>query len=560
VAATLRALHRATLSLYADLSPEGVLERIVRAAQELANARYAALGVPAADGGLEKFIHLGLTPAQAAAIPHQPLGKGLLGEMLRLGRSIRIPEIVDHPQSVGFPPGHPPMHSFLGVPIAAYGRPLGQIYLADKLNAPVFSEQDQRLIEMLAAHAAAAIENSRLHHQVVTSEEQLGRRSEELELMNSMATAVRSPTEEDGLLRPTLTRAMDLFGAHSGEVFLKDEGQGDFRRAVYEGEGVWEAERFRPGQGFAGKVALSGKPSWTSDLQQEAGHLRQAATGSGYRSLVCIPLAAHEEVLGVLCLAFKGVRPLDEREMGLLQAMGAGVGVALDNARLSRQARRLAILEERDRIGMDLHDGIIQSLYAVGLNLDYAQLQAQEEPDQIRPRLSHAIEGLNAVIRDIRSYILDLRPSQASLEDMPLALERLVGEFKANTRVMADLQVDPQVAGSLLVPYRNAFFHIAQEALANVAKHSGASRAWVSLRRTEDDVMLQVIDNGRGFDPEQAPDRLGHGLSNMRDRAQRIGGQLQIASHPGDGTTLTVRVPLPIVPGGDHHGPGSVGG
>jgi signal transduction histidine kinase len=239
----------------------------------------------------------------------------------------------------------------------------------------------------------------------------------------------------------------------------------------------------------------------------------------------------------------------------LLQALGAGVGVALDNARLSRQARRVAILEERDRIGMELHDGIIQSLYAVGLNLDYAQLQAQEEPEEIRPRLNRAIEGLNAVIRDIRSYILDLKPTQASLEDMPRALERLVGEFKTNTRMPADLHVEPQVANSLQAPSRSAFFHITQEALANVAKHSGASRVWVNLRRSGEDVVLQVIDNGRGFDPEDAPDRLGHGLSNMRERAHRAGGQLELATHPGDGTTLTVRVPVQLATRDDHHGP-----
>jgi signal transduction histidine kinase len=558
VETTLRALHRATLSLYADLSLERVLERIVRAAMDLANARYAALGIPDGSGGLKNFIYLGVTRDQAAGMPHQPLGRGLLGEMLRLGRSIRVPEIRDHPQSIGFPPRHPEMHSFLGVPIAAYGRSLGQIYLADKLDAPAFDEQDQRLIEMLAAHAAAAIENARLHHQVVASEEQLSQRTEELQLMNTMATEVSSPLELESLLRATLAMAMELFGAQSGEVFLRDEERGDYSRVVFEGEAeqaFWEIDRFKPGQGFIGLVAQTRKASWTSHLREDPSFLRQAVLDAGFETLVCTPLMAHEEVLGVLSLAFKGERPLDERELGLLQALGAGVGVALDNARLSRQARRVAILEERDRIGMELHDGIIQSLYAVGLNLDYAQLQAQEEPEEIRPRLNRAIEGLNAVIRDIRSYILDLKPTQASLEDMPRALERLVGEFKTNTRMLADLQVEPQVANSLQAPSRSAFFHITQEALANVAKHSGASRVWVNLRRSGEDVVLQVIDNGRGFDPENAPDRLGHGLSNMRERAHRAGGQLELATQPGDGTTLTVRVPVQLAIRDDHHGP-----
>lgn len=557
VEATVRALHRATLSLYADLSPEGVLERIVRAALELANARYAALGIPDGRGGLERFIHAGMTDDQVAAIPHLPRGMGLLGEMLRLGRSIRLSEIRDHPKSSGFPPGHPEMHSFLGVPIAAYGRPLGQIYLADKVDAPTFSEHDQRMIEMLASHAAAAIENARLHQQVVASEEQLSQRSEELQLMNSMATAVSSAVEMDSLLRDILSRAMELFGAASGEVFLKDEVQGDFQKEVFEGEAeqvFWDMDRFRPGQGFLGKVAQSRKTNWTTNLQQDWDSQRHELVEDASESLVGVPLMAHEEVLGVLSLLFKGERPFEEHELGLLQALGAGVGVVLENARLSQQARRLAILEERDRIGMELHDGIIQALYAVGLNLDYAKLQAQDEPEEIRPRVDSAIEGLNAVIRDIRSYILDLKPTQASLEDMPRALERLVGEFKANTRMRGDLQVDPLLASSLLPLYRSAFFHIAQEALANVAKHSDASRAWVILRRSDENVVLQIIDNGQGFDPEQTPDRLGHGLSNMRERAHRVGGELEVVTQPGDGTTLTVRVPLPLpFESGDDH-------
>jgi len=560
--ATFRALHRATLSLYADLSTEGVLERIVRAAKDLAGARYAALGISDGSGGLEKFIYLGLSREQAALIPHQPVGRGLLGEMLRLGRSIRVPEIRAHPRSVGFPPGHPQMRSFLGVPIAAYGRPIGQIYLADKIHATAFDEQDQRLIEMLAAHAAAAIENARLHERVLASEEQLSQRTEELELMNSMATAVSSPTDMQHLLRATLARAMELFGAQSGEVFLLDEDRGDYVRAVFAGEAeqaFWEIERFNPGQGFIGKVAQSRLPRWTSSLRDEPDFLRRRVLEAGFGSLVCTPLIAREEVLGVLSLAFRAERAFDDREIGLLQALGAGVGVALENARLSRQARRLAILEERDRIGMDLHDGIIQALYAVGLNLDYAQLQAEEEPEHIRPRLSQAIEGLNTVIRDIRSYILDLKPTQASLEDMPRALERLVGEFTANTRTSADLQVDPELAETLQAGCRSAFFHIAQEALANVAKHSGASRAWVNLRRSGEDVMLQVIDNGRGFEAGQDPERLGHGLSNMRERAQRAGGQMELATHPGDGTTLTVRIPVRLAIRDDRHSSAAAG-
>ena len=161
----MRALHRATLTLFSDLSLDGVLRRIIHAARELVDARYAALGLPDGKGGLDTFITLGLSEEQIKAISHEPEGKGLIGEMLRLGHSIRIPDITEHPKSIGFPEDHPRMRSFLGVPISAYGRPLGQIYLTEKRNAGSFSAEDQRLIEMLASHAAAAIENARLFQQ-----------------------------------------------------------------------------------------------------------------------------------------------------------------------------------------------------------------------------------------------------------------------------------------------------------------------------------------------------------------------------------------------------------
>lgn len=545
--ARLRALHRATLSLVNDLNLDRVLERIVSAAKELADARYAALGLPDGEGGLATFVTAGIDPKDVAEIPHEPRGRGLLGEMLRSGQSVRIPEIADHPTSVGFPPGHPPMRSFLGVPISAYGRPLGQIYLTDKLSAEAFTEEDQRLIEMLAAHAAAAIENSRLLQRVLGSEKELTQRNQELELINSLATAVSSTLSLQSILEVILSRVVELFEAQAGVVFLREETTSSYTLALHQGvaESVFkEFGSFRAGDGWLGMLALSGKPAWATRLEGDLDLHRSKIVDAGLNALVGVPLMAQGRVVGVLELAFEQLQDVSVSELGLLEAVGAGVGIAVENARLNRQTRRVAVLEERERIAMDLHDGIIQSIYAVGLVLESTRLLKGESPEELREGLATSIEGLNAIIRDIRAYILDLQPSRISTDDLDGALGRLAREFKANTLIEPEVVIDPTALGKLQPRRSSGLFLIAQEALANVAKHANASRAWLSLRLSDGEISMQVIDNGQGFDPSRSQPVLGHGLSNMEQRARLIGGEIEILSEPGQGTTLTVRLPI----------------
>ncbi|MCK4961597.1 MAG: GAF domain-containing sensor histidine kinase, partial [Anaerolineales bacterium] len=283
---------------------------------------------------------------------------------------------------------------------------------------------------------------------------------------------------------------------------------------------------------------------WTQNLAEEQRFLSQTVIEAGFGTLVCVPLTAPGQVVGVLSLAFRGERMIDEREIGLLEAVGAGVGVVVENARLYRQARRLAVLEERERIGMDLHDGIIQSIYAVGLILEYIRLMVNEDPEQAGQRLEQAIQSLNTVIGDIRSYILDLQPSRIKIDDLSRALDRLANEFEANTLVNVELEAEPEALELLERRVATGLFHIAQEALANTAKHAYATRVSLKLAKTESNISLRVIDNGQGFDIEKEPGALGHGLSNMAERARQVGGQLEIESSPGEGTTVTVRLPV----------------
>ncbi|OGO32654.1 MAG: hypothetical protein A2Z16_16035 [Chloroflexi bacterium RBG_16_54_18] len=542
----LAALHQASLELVRNLSLETVLQRIVQLAREQAGARFAALGVVDDDGNLIQFIPVGMTPEEVRRTGHNPVGKGLLGALKTERQTIRIPEISEDPRSAGFPPNHAQMHSFLGVPIMLGEKMLGSIYLTDKDDHFEFTKADERVIETLAAYAAVAINNARLYKAMVERDHALSESNEDLALINNIAEDMASSLEVERILDKTLTRVMNHLDVEAGEIFLSEEGGQLFRQALHRGEAT-EAfltrDSFRLGEGYIGIVAQTGEPLVSTNPQKDMRYLRRAIIESGIRTIACIPLALYGNVIGVMCLATKNQRQFDQRTLDLLVSIGTWAGLSIENARLHHQARRLAVLEERERFGMDLHDGIIQSIYAVGLALDYAQVAVDEDPKMAHAKIEQAIEGLNKAIRDIRSYILDLHPRQFRAEDLMSGLQQLVDEFGMNSRI-ATLLVGPK-NGLVNLPTANAtaLFHICQEALANVAKHAHAQQVTVQLCSTSDRVILEVLDNGRGFDLSKMSVTLGHGLSNMHVRARKVGGDVEITSDPGAGTTILGWVP-----------------
>lgn len=542
----LAALHRASLELVSDLSLETVLERIVQMAREQAGARYAALGVVDEHGDLDQFIPIGMTKDEITRIAHPPLGLGLLGSLGEGRDAIRVPEISMDARSVGFPPNHPEMHSFLGVPIVLGETLLGRLYLTDKLDYHEFTEQDERVIETLAAYAAVAITNARLYEKLSQRETQLSRRNEDLRLLNDVATALTSSLEMEDILEKTLDLVIGYLEFEAGEIFLLEDNQKRLRMACHRGDFEQEfshLERFRIGQGYVGMVAASGKPLVSNNLRKDMRYLRPAVLDAGFQCIACIPLSASGVVVGVMAVATRKNRTLAERVMRLLSAIGAWAGIAIENARLNRQAQRVAVLEERERIGMDLHDGTIQSIYGVGLALDLARVSLDESPQMARQKITEAIDALNDTIRDIRAYILDLRPRQFHGEDLRQGLQRLVEEFRANCTSRVSL-VEPE-NGLVDFPAGNAtaLFRICQESLANIAKHAHAKNVEVHLWTAKDRVLLEISDDGRGFDLQKMSVTLGHGLSNMHVRARKVGGEVEITSNPGQGTTVLAWVP-----------------
>lgn len=542
----LAALRRASLELVGDLTSKTVLKRIVNIARQQADARYAALGVFDQQGNLDQFIPIGMKQEEINRIAHQPIGLGLLGLIKEKPQTIRIPEIADDPRSIGFPENHPQMHSFLAVPIMLGEKPLGQLYLADKIAYHEFTDQDERVIETLAAYAAVAINNSRMYEQLLSRDRQLMQRNEDLNLINEAAASLASSFYVDDILEKTLRLVMGHLGVEAAEIFLREDGERDLQLTLHRGE-VGETffyrDHFQFGQDHVGTAAETGKPQLCTNLLDDMDYLRPAVIEAGFNVLAFIPLSASREVIGVLVAATRTKDQIDQRRLHLLTSIGKWTGITIENTRLNRQSRRLAILEERERIGMDLHDGIIQSIYGVGLTLDYVRMLLSEDPENAQSKIEESIEDLNKAIRDIRAYILDLRPRQYQGEDLKESLQRLVDEFRANSGTTAILVGPEDGLVDFPADHATALFHICQEALANIAKHADAKFAEVHLWNARDRVLLEVSDNGIGFDLQKMSVTLGHGLSNMHIRARKVGGDVDITSHTGDGTTVLAWVP-----------------
>jgi len=545
------ALHQASLELVKDVSLETLLERIATVACEQAEARYAALGVLDNEGKLEKFISVGMTDAEMKRIAHPPVGKGLIGELMDAKEPLRVPVIEKHPNSSGFPTNHPHMTSFLGVPILAGERQLGQIYLTDKIDADEFNEDDEKIIQMLAAYAAAAIQNARLYQHLKERDVALTRRSEDLSLMNDFASTLTASLELDEILNKTLALVMNYMKVEAGEIFLLEDDKNTLRLVLHRGqaaEAFWTRTRFKLDDGFIGVVAKNREPLISHNLADDLRFVRKAVVKAGFRQIACIPLESTENMVGVLSVATRSKTPIDERDIRLLTAVANWAALAIENARLHQNARRLAVLEERERIGMDLHDGIIQSIFGVGLSLENISHLVRENPQKAQDGIKHAIDDLNQTIRDLRAYILDLRPRQLNGESLMDGLKRLVTEYRAHTLSEAILTGPQESLDNFPQSHATVLFHICQESLANAAKHAGAKRVDISVWATSDRVLMEVRDNGRGFDMETMTSSLGHGLANMQTRARNVGGEVDISSKRNEGTTVLAWVPRNTAP------------
>jgi signal transduction histidine kinase len=543
----LRELIDVGRSLVAELDPEVVLRRVLEVACELTGARYAALGVLDSDRReLERFVTRGIDEKVERTIGKLPRGRGVLGLLIEEPRPLRLANVGDHPRSYGFPPGHPPMTSFLGVPVVIRGRAWGNLYLTEKAGGD-FDEADEQSAVILAEWAAIAIDNARLYSSVEEQRDDLERAVRGLEAMTEIARAVGGETDLERILETIVKRGRALIEARSLLILLEDRGE--LRVAAGAGEVDCDAEQRVPIQGSApGRALESRRPSRLPSLGRDL-LSRPSSPDDGVASLMA-PLIFRGRSLGVLVALDplgrdSGFTDEDER---VLDSFAASAATAVATAQSVAEERMRGSIEsaerERGRWARELHDEALQSM--AGLRVLLSTARRKSSDDDTDKLLFQAIEQVDHAIAEMRRLIADLRPPTLDELGLAAALEALVERLTWGEVLDVDLEVDlAHEAGRqpvrLLAQLEDTVYRLVQEALNNVARHAESSRARVAVRTVGENMEVRIEDDGRGFDPGEKTE--GFGLVGMRERVTLAGGTLQVKTSPGGGTAIAAALP-----------------
>ncbi len=536
----LRALFETGVALTSELSLEGLLQRVVEAAAELTGARYAALGVIDPSGsGLERFLTTGIDPAARAGIGEEPHGEGILGVLIRDAIPLRLHDLTQDPRSVGFPRNHPPMRTFLGVPILLRGTSYGNLYLTEKADEQDFTEEDEELVTLLAAQAAVAIENARLYEAATGW-------SRELESLSEIGNALATETDLERLLDLVARRLGELLDARLVTVVLP-VGRDSLRFAAVAGEGgeVLLGQSISRSSSKSGRVLERRRSERVDSVLDDPDVDPEATRLIGARTGLWVPLVARGAGIGVLAAHDKrgpDVR-FSDHDLRLAETFAARAAVAVDlSERTARDALRRVVEAqelERRRLARELHDETGQALTSILLSLK--ALEERLEGEETRGAAHEVRELVVSTLQDVRRLAVELRPS--ALDDFGLvaALERLTQSFSEQTGIAVDFEA--ALPERLPDEVETALYRIVQECLTNVVKHARARRVSVLLRRRDGSIAAVVEDDGAGFDPAAGREG-GFGLVGMRERLALLGGRLEIES--GDrGTTVAVEVPAP---------------
>jgi signal transduction histidine kinase len=547
----LRRLLEVGRSLVAELDLESVLGQVLGTARELTGARYAALGIlDERKEELERFLYVGIDEETRRRIGPLPRGRGVLGELIRRPEPLRLRDVTEHPRSYGFPPGHPTMTTFLGVPVMIRGEAFGNLYLSEKAGGAQFDEEDEESVLVLAEWAAIAIDNARLYEGVRRRREELERAVRGLEATAAIARAVGFETELERVLELTVKRGRAMVEAASLLVLLDVDRTLRVAAAAGEvGAGVVGVELPLDGT-LAGSVLETGAPERVGELSGRAGHGLDAVVGDA-RSALVVPLGFRGKGRGVLVALDRTQEgpAFDADDEHLLTSFAASAAIAIATAQ-SVEAERLrhsirASEQERRRWARELHDETLQDLGVMKMGLETARSAGRAE--LLDESVERAVDQLDLTIRGLQSLITELRPAALDEFGVGPALEALVERTRATSGIDVELrmelvevrgrgetELDPEVATTV--------YRLVQESLTNAVKHANAHRLSVEIREAGAELTVTVRDDGSGF-VRQDRQRGGFGLIGMDERVSLVGGRLDIDSAPGQGTTVRAALP-----------------
>jgi signal transduction histidine kinase len=529
----MQGLLDAVLAVGAGLELDATLRRIVQAAVDLVDARYGALGVLSPSGGISRFVYVGLDEETRARMGRLPAGKGLLGELIVDPRPLRLADLSAHEASVGFPPHHPPMRSFLGVPVRVRDAVFGNLYLTEKRGGGEFTADDEMVLEALAAAAGIAVQNADLFEQSRLRQSWLEASSE------IRAELLSGATEEDALDLIAL-RTLELTASTATFIVLGPD-PGDDHFAIRAQRGPDEPNvvgRTLDGRDPLLRQVVDGR---TAVLTTSAGALTDVIDEDlcGLGPTVAVPLQSHERVIGVLAaLRRRDGPPFEPAEVPLLTSFAEQATLALELGEKNRAQRQLDVFSDRDRIARDLHDHVIQRLFATGLQLQ-STLRRTADPI-VQRRIQDAVDELDETVREIRTTIFDLHTTGERANG---GLRRKLLDTAADAAQGGGVPPSVRIAGAVdtLVPAHIGAHALAvvREAVSNAVRHGRAASMTLTVE-VDEDLLIEVVDDGVGIPAGVARS----GLRNLEDRARECGGELTVDSGPSGGTRLSWRVPL----------------
>jgi signal transduction histidine kinase len=529
-----------------ELDLEVVLRSVAEAAREVTGAKYAALGVLDPERReLERFINVGIDERTRQEIGNLPRGRGVLGELIREPAPLRLRDVEQHPHAYGFPPAHPPMHSFLGVPIAVRGEIYGNLYMTEKEGAEEFSESDEVAATTLAGWAGIAIENARLYTSLSEREAEIEQALRRAETSVDIARTVGGETDVRRVLDLIVKRARALVDARALLVLLR---RGDDLFVAARAGRIEEdiSDLTIPIEdsvfGAAMEDRVSQRLERGSPLSQ--GRLREKV---GAETALVVPLLFRGRAVGTLVALDReaGGIEFDQEDLRLLQSFASSAATAVATAQTVESERLQQQVEsaerERERWARELHDDALQGLAAIRISLATAlQGKGEDRARRIEWAAEDTVARLEQQINELNRLINDLRPAPLERLGLAGALKALAEENSARGglefETSIELSEDPGRDEERLV------YRLVQEALTNVVKHAAASHVSFTARESAGEILISISDDGAGFD--QGVATAGRGLSGMRERVELLGGEIEVASEPGEGTEITARVPL----------------
>jgi two-component system, NarL family, sensor histidine kinase DevS len=528
------ALLGSVVAVSSGLDLDQTLRRIVQAAIDLVDAQYGALGILGEHGELTDFIYLGIDDATKDLIGDLPTGRGVLGVVIEEGKPLRLEDLSRHSASVGFPPNHPPMRAFLGVPLRARGEVFGRLYLTEKHGGGPFTEEDEAVVQALAGAAGIAVDNARLY-------DEARRRQRWLEATGEVTAQLLGAGDPTEILRLIAGRALELSGADYAVIALPEDLEAapeditELKVAVAAGldSAVITGRTIPMAGSTAGAVFTDHVPRTVPHLRYDVSQGLEVRFGPA----LALPLGSGDQVQGVLLvIRAPGAGEFGEQALQVVSSFADQASLALQRAESQAERRELELLADRDRIARDLHDQVIQRLFAVGLSLQGTQRRAKTPG--VAERVQDHIDQLHEVIQDIRTAIFDLQVSEVGAGQVRTRLHRVVTELTQD----AALRTTVRMSGALdslsngLADHAEA---VVREAVSNAVRHARAQELTITVS-VDDKLVIDVSDNGVGM-----PSEVAHsGLHNLRQRAQVVGGSCVVGPGEGGGTRLVWAAPL----------------